>query len=234
VSRSSNEQSPYRWVGAAPVVAALTVLLVACGSGPRPISTLRPVVVTSGSRIQPDSTRLDSINRWVPPMQDFIFTDPSFMVINDPAPRPSYPWETLQIIGDDSVRIAHEPLQDLQLAYQIYAFLHLMRHQGRIGEWFPDAADLEGYDLERFILDRTADTWLLGRVVYDTQPYGPLDELIYAQDRGYLDEFLLTARPDEFQDVREAYEEEHPGRLEEYQAWFEETFDRPAPGLGVT
>jgi hypothetical protein len=32
--------------------------------------------------------------------------------------------------------------------------------------------------------------------------------------------------------VREAYEEEHPGRFEEYESWFRETFDRAPPGMG--
>lgn len=232
MSRSSNVQSRYRRVGMASAVAIVPVVLAACSAGPSPISTIRPVVVTTGSRIQPDSTRLDSINRWVPELQNIIRLDPTFWVISESAPRPSFPWETLEIISEDSVRIAHEAVQDPVLAYQMYAFLHLMRRTGRIEEWFPEASALEGYDLERFILDRTADTWLLGRTVYDTQPYQPLDELIYAQDRGYLDEFILTARPDEFADVREAYEEEHPGRIGEYEAWFEDTFNRDPPVAG--
>ena len=209
---------------------ALAVILASCG-GVRGISRVRPVVVPSGVRLQPDSARLDSINLWVPPMQEFIREDPSFWVIVEPLPTPAYPWETLEFRGDDTVRVAHEALQDPELAYMVYGFLHLMRRQDRIEPWFPEAADLEGYEIERFILDRTADTWLLGRAVYDTQPYGPLDELIYAQDRGYLDEFILTARPEEFPDVREAYEEERPGRFEEFEAWFRETFDRPPPGV---
>jgi len=167
-------------------------------------------------------------------MRDFIVTDPSFMVLVEPLPRPAYPWETLEFRGDDTVRVAHEPTPDPALAYEVYGFLHLMRRQDRIDQWFPEAADLEGYELERFILDRTADTWLLGRTVYDTQPYGPLDELIYVQDRGYLDEFILTARPEEFPDVREAYENERPDRFEEFEAWFRETFGRPPPGLDAS
>jgi hypothetical protein len=56
--------------------------------------------------------------------------------------------------------------------------------------------------------------------------------LIYTQDRGYLDEFILVARPDEFPDARDAYEEEHPGQFEEYESWFRETFERDPPGSG--
>jgi hypothetical protein len=213
-------------------MAAVAVLSGACAAGPTPVRNLRPVVVSSGARIQPDSLRIDSINHWVPLMQEFIWTDPSFMIITEAVPRPAYPWETIEFIGEDSVRIAHEAVRDPELAYQVYAFLHLMRRQERIDQWFPEAAELEGYDLERFILDRTADTWLLGRTYYDTQPYEPLDELIYTQDRGYLDEFILVARPDEFPDARDAYEEEHPGQFEEYESWFRETFERDPPGSG--
>ncbi|HZD03982.1 MAG TPA: hypothetical protein VE173_03665, partial [Longimicrobiales bacterium] len=163
------------------------------------IPTPRPVVVFSGARIRPDSARLDSIDHWVQIVTTTIQEDPSFLVVAYDVPREAYPWETLEVPSDDSVRVGLERgPEGAEWPYEIYGFLHLMKRVDRLGEFFPEAADLEGYDLERFILARTADDWLLGRTVYATAPYAPLDEIIYAQDRGYLDAMIFTARPDDF------------------------------------
>ena len=206
--------------------------LMACGSVVTAITSPRPLVVFSGARIQPDSAHLDDVDDWFQRAAEVIEQDPTFMVVVDDLPRPAYPWETLEFRGEDTVRVALAGVPDPALTYEIYGFLHLMKRMERIEPWFPEAATLEGYDLERFILDRTADTWLLLRSVYGAQPYAPLDEMVYAQDRGYLDEMILSARASEFPEVREAYIAEHPGRIEEYRTWFRETFDRDAPGTG--
>ena len=47
-------------------------------------------------------------------------------------------------------------------------------------------------------------------------PYGPLDELLFSHENGYLDAFMLTARPEEFEERRDTWLQENPGREEEY------------------
>lgn len=208
----------------------LALLAGSCGAPPPAIDRPRPLVVPSGERIQPDSVRLDSIDVWVQEMERTISEDPSFLVDVDDVPQAAYPWETMELRGEDTVRVAVRGASDAVLSYMIYGFLHLMKRMDRLDEWFPDAAALEGFDLERFVLARTAESWLLGRSVYDMPPYPPLDELVYALDRGYLDAMILAARPDEFADTREAWLEEHPDGLEEFRTWFQETFNREPPG----
>lgn len=211
----------------------LSVLaLAACGATEVSIPSPRPLVVPSGERLRPDSARLDSINEWVDEAVTTIREDPSFWIVSTSAPRPVYPWETMEFLEEDSIRIAYEPVAGQgRVSYQIYAYLHLLERRGELSDWFAGAAGLDGYELERFIVDRTADSWLLGRSVFDTQPYAPLDELVYAQDRGYLDALLLTAREEEFAAARESFVEENPGRLEEYAEWFRATFERDPPGM---
>lgn len=215
-----------------PTAAALSMALLAgaCGGGALAIDRPRPLVVPSGARIQPDSVRLDSVDVWVQEMERTIAEDPSFWVIVDDVPQAGYPWENLEFQGEDTVRVAVRGAVDAQLSYMIYGYLHIMQRMGRLGEEFPDAAALEGFELERFILARTAESWLLGRSVYDMPPYRPLDELVYAQDRGHLDALILSARPEEFGDTREAWLEENPEGLEAFRSWFRETFDRDPPG----
>jgi len=209
----------------------LTVALAACGSGKVEIPAPRPLVIFSGERLLADSARLQEIHDWVMMADDTIQFDPSFLIAYETAPVPSYPWQTFEYTGPDSVRVAYEAAApDVQTSYGIYAFLHILDEQGRLEDWFPEVAGLEGWELERFIVAQTVDSWLLGRAIFDTHPYGLMDELVYAQDRGYLDAFLLTARADEFSEEKEAFEAANPGRLEEYAEWFETTFRRPPPG----
>lgn len=212
------------------VTASALLVLGACAAGPSAINRPRPLVIPSGERVEPDSVRLDSIDVWVKELDRVIREDPSFLVDLNTVPRPAYPWETLQIRGQDTVQVAIQPGSDAQTPFHIYGFLHLMKRMDRLGEWFPDAAHLEGFDLERFILARTAESWVLGRSVYDTAPYAPLDEIVYAHDRGYLDAMILQARPEEFADTREAWVRENPDGLEEFGRWFQETFNREPPG----
>jgi len=136
------------------------------------------------------------------------------------------------VLGKDSVTL-QIPLggRDGNLVYQIYGHLHLMVQMGRQEEWLPEAPDAVGYDLERAILDRTADAWILGRTVFGTTPYGPLDELAYAKEAGFLDAFIFTARPDEFAVTRSEWARAHPGEMDRYRDWFLDTFSREPPGL---
>jgi hypothetical protein len=45
-----------------------------------------------------------------------------------------------------------------------------------------------------------------------------------------LDALILTARPEEFEEERDAWLRENPGREEEYTRWFLETFETEPPG----
>jgi hypothetical protein len=101
----------------------------------------------------------------------------------------------------------------------------------RLDEVLPEAVDAEGYELERAILSRISDAWLYGRAVFDIPPYAPLDELLFSHENGYLDAFILTARPEEFEEGRAAWLQENPGREEEYRGWFLQTFEMEPPGL---
>lgn len=213
-------------------VALTLVGVAACGGGgevdlPEP----RPLVVYSGARITVDMDRMRDIHDWVIDARQTIEQDPSFLLISSYVPEPAYPWETLVNPPGDTVRIAYErSAPDAQTSYWMYAFLHQMREMGRLVEWFPETEFMEGYELERFIVDRTADSWLLGRAVFDTHPYRPLDELVYAQDAGYLDALLLHTRADEFPEARERFVEADPEAFEAFEAWYEETFGEEPPG----
>jgi len=135
-------------------------------------------------------------------------------------------------VREDSVTV-RTPMgvQDAELVYMIYGHLHLMKTMGRLEEWLPEAPSAEGYDLERAILSRTADAWILGRTVFNTVPYGPLDELAYAKEAGFLDAFIFTARPNEFAAIRAEWVRANPGQMERYREWFLDTFSQEPPGL---
>jgi hypothetical protein len=142
-----------------------------------------------------------------------------------------YPWETLVIQGDTARVQVPRAYPDIRTAYAIYAYLHLMDRQRRVERWLPDAAGATGYDLERAILRRVSDVWLMGRASFYLDPHPAMDELVHAVEAGYLDAFLLTARPDEFASARRRWTGENPGGLEAYRAWFNASFQREPPGI---
>lgn len=203
----------------------------ACAAGAPAVPAPRPIVVHSGARIHADHERMKEVNEWVVREQDDIENDPSFLVITDAVLDETLPWEGM-VLGQDSVTI-RVPLgaPDTRLVFEIYGHLHLMVQMGQQEEWLPEAPDAEGYDLERVIVERTADAWILGRTVFDTAPYGPLDELAYAKDAGFLDAYIFTARPDEFAASRTEWARDNPGAIDRYREWFLETFNREPPGL---
>lgn len=171
------------------------------------------------------------VNEWVVREQQNIEEDPSFWVIANRVLDESYPWDGMRL-SNDSVWV-QIPITgpDALLVYEIYGHLHLMVSMGRQEEWLPEAPDATGYALERAIMDRVADAWILGRTVMDTSPFGPLDEIAYAKHLGYLDPFIFTARPDEFAADRAQWVRDNPDRMERYRDWFLETFNREPPGL---
>ncbi len=174
---------------------------------------------------------MDSIYEWVTREQLNIEQDPSFWVIAEPADGEPYPWEGLDVRADSvTVQVPREN-QDPQLPLMIYGHQLLMVHMGRQAEWLPEAPDATGFDLELAILSRVADAWILGRSVYNTAPYAPLDELAYAKESGFLVPFVFTARPTEFASDRAAWVRANPGEMERYRQWFLDTFNREPPGL---
>ena len=174
---------------------------------------------------------MQEVNDWVTRERRNIEDDPLFWVIGAATLEEVFPWEGLHI-SNDSVTV-QLPLggRDAELVYQIYGHLHLMVTMGRQEEWLPEAPGAVGYELERAILKRCADAWVLGRTVFDTQPFDPMDELMYASESGYLDAFIFTARPDEFAASRAEWVGANPTGMQEYRDWFIDTFNREPPGL---
>jgi len=212
------------------LMASLTVL-GACAAAAPSIPPPRPIIIHSGARIRADHEEMKAVNDWVTAEQINIDQDPSFWVIGNGVIEETFPWDGMHI-SNDSVTV-NIPLggRDGELVYQLYGHMHLMSRMGRQQEWVPDAPDAVGYELERAIVARIADAWILGRTVFDTQPFGPLDELAYARDSGYLDAFLFTARPGEFATSRAEWARANPGKMEEYRDWFLDTFNREPPGI---
>jgi hypothetical protein len=209
------------------------VVLGACASGAPPIPEPRSIVIYSGARIRPTYEEMEVINEWVTREQQNIIEDPSFFVIAARSVDDTYPWDGMTLNSAlDSVTV-NVPLagQDGLLVYRIYGHLHLMAQRGQREEWLPEALTAEGYELERAILDRVADAWILGRTVYDSNPFGPLDEIAYAKTGGYLDAFLFTARPNEFAASRTEWARANPDAVSEYLDWFVNTFNREPPGI---
>ncbi len=210
----------------------LVVGLGACASGPADLPDPRPLVIRSGARLYPEKPRMQEIDSWFRPQMQNIEQDPTFWIVTAVRDTPAYPWESLLIEGD-TARIGVEggKSREAETAYQIYAHLHLMKEMGRLDEFLPAAAPTEGYLLERAFLARVSDVWLYGRGVFDAEAYEPLEELVYANESGYLDAFLLTARGEEFPEEKARWLQDDPEALERYRGWFVETFSREPPGL---
>lgn len=208
-----------------------SALALGCGTARPELPPPRTVIIHSGARIRPDETRLDSINAWFTREQDNISNDPSFMVDVKPSPGEVYPWTYLNY-GKDSVRVMlDQQYPDAAWPFEVYAHLHLMVRMGRQKEWLPEAPDATGFELERAILARVADVWLLARSVYGAAPYPPLDEIMYAHENDYLDAMIFTARPNDWAEARAKWAESHPDAMKRYREWFEQTFNREPPGL---
>lgn len=213
-------------------LAVLAGLLAGC-AGPAPLPDPRTLVNSSGVRVNADPQEMEAVDEFVRRSLEDIQRDPSFMLILEPVDAPVRPWEELRVNqAVDSVWISLERgAADAVSPYQIYGHLHLMARRGEMAEWIPEAEGAEGYELERIILDRIADVWLYGRAIYDAAPYAPLDELLWASQAGYLDEYILTARAEEFPEARQELESERGERLDAYRSWFEQTFEARPPGL---
>ena len=149
-----------------------------CATGTPEVPVPRPIIIHSGARLRVEQERIEEIHEWVMREESNIVEDPTFMVESRATPEEVYVWERLEIEGDTVRTPVYGGAADALLVHQIYAHLHLMVAMGRQEEWLPEAPAAVEYDLERAILSRAADAWLLGRTAFDTSPYGPLDELV--------------------------------------------------------
>lgn len=226
VNRRAASSHPFR-VSSILLLAALSAGCAGADELPRP----RPLVIHSGARIAPDPARMEEIDGWVRSEMQNIREDPSFLIVTVPVSDHVYPWETLVTRADTATIHLQEGAADAVGPYQIYAHLHLMHEMGRLEEFLADAAGETGYALERAIVGKVADSWLLGRAVYDLTPYRLLDEILYARENDFLDAYLLTARAEDFPGAREAWMTENPGRQDEFEEWFRATFGMEPPGL---
>ncbi len=190
----------------------------------------RPLVVRSGARVYADEARLDEIDIWVREHQENIVLDPSFLIAEKSSAEETYPWDGLTITGDTAEVLVYAAAPESGSILSFYGHFHLMDKMDRLDEFLPEAVGAQGYELERAILARVSDAWMYGRAVFDIAPYAPLDELMFSHENGYLDAFILTARPEEFEEERDTWLKENPGREEEYARWFLETFETEPPG----
>ena len=214
------------------VLTAIVTFSFGCAAGVAELPPPRRLVVHSGARLALSPARADEIHDWVSEEVDSISADPAFWIITQPEQGPAYPWDGFYISeGKDTATVRVQGGTDANRPYLIYAHLALMASQNRLDRWYPEAHGLSGYELEKAIMSRTADTWLYLRTLFDARPYGLLDELIYAKENGYLDAFILTARPDDFVEARRDWIEETPSGTEQYVEWFNATFQRQPPGL---
>lgn len=207
------------------------VALNACAGGPAVLPEPRPLVVRSGARLNvTDMDRMRTIYDEVSRELRAIEVDPSFWIAARPDPRDLYPWETLEVEGDTARVSFSRTNPDLRSSYEIYAHLHLMRRMGRLDDWLPEVASAEGWELERAIMGRVTDSWLMGRAIFDLAPYPLMDQLIFAREAGHLDALLLNLRPNEFAEERTAWMARNPEADARFRTWFRETFDREPPG----
>lgn len=227
--------SPRRWASARGCVSVSTFLIMvtlpACSGGVPSLPPPRPLVIHSGARVSTTPERMQEVDLWVREELDNIETDPTFMIETVPTAGESYVWEGM-LISNDTARIrTSRRAPESRVSHLIYAHLHLMDRLGRQAEWLPRGGNLRGFELEKAILERVAESWLYGRAVFSATPYAPLDELVYAYETGHLDAMILTARQDEFPDEVRRWLEDDPGAMESYRQWFVDTFSREPPGL---
>lgn len=214
------------------VLSVVALPFLACASGEMELPNPRRLVVYSGARLTPTKEYMEEVDAWVREQMDSIRLDPSFMIISNPQEGPVYPWEQLRVNAQgDTATVSLQPASGALGAYQIYAHLHLMAAQNRLDRWLPEAVGADDFELEKAILARVADVWLYQRSIFDARPYGILDEITYASENDFLDEFILTARPDAFVEARKVWQSENPDGNAAYVDWFRRTFERDPPGF---
>jgi hypothetical protein len=174
---------------------------------------------------------MSEVDQWVLKELEEIEYDPPFLIRLAFEDVARYPWDTLDLVGDTADVRLQAGATDAETPYQIYAHLRLVQDRGELAEWAPEADGLVGFEAEQAILRRVSDTWLLGRTVYDTQPYGPLDELLWAHEAGYLDDFMIATQGRRFPEEMAAYAATGGVQADTFRQWFERTFEREGPGF---
>lgn len=215
--------------------------LAACAGTP-PLPQTRSVITMSGERVQADPEAMVEVDRWLRPQLAEIERNPDFLIRLVQEDRPLYPWQNLEITGDTAQLAVQRGQGDAETPFLLYGHFRLMAETGDLAPWLPEAVPeageegqagpvAEGLELERLILRRISDVWLLGRSVFDTTPYGPLDELLYANEAGFLEEFILTTQRDRFEEEAAAHFDANPDRAEAFRGWFMRAFERAGPGF---
>jgi hypothetical protein len=217
--------------------AVLSILLLtlgvgACATPQTPVPEPRTIIVYSGERLQADPEHMRDIEDWLRPLMDDWDRNPSYLLRLERTPEPFYPWDTLKLEGDTSTVFLQRGVVDAETPHYMYGHLRLMQERDEIGQWLPEVeeGELEGIDLEEAILARVSDVWFLGRSVYDTQAYGPLDELLYAKEAGLLREYILATQGERFSEALAAHTSAHPDWEGRLRAFFQRTFEREGPG----
>ncbi len=206
----------------------LIVAMAAC-SGQLPMPEPRSIIVYSGERIQPDRERMAQVELWLTPELERINLDPAFLIRLTPVVEQTYPWDTLEITADTASLTLAAAAPDAETPFLVYGYLRLMQEWGTLTEVFPEAEAQSAYGVERAIVERVANVWLLGRSVFDTQPYAPLDELVYANEAGFLEDFIFATQGERFVDEAESYRATNPDRQDEFREWFIRIFDAEGP-----
>jgi hypothetical protein len=214
------------WVGSALVSA---VLVASCGPAQLPTPDPRPILVYSGERISADPERMQVVENWLVPELERIDLDPDFLIRLEEGRDFSYPWDTLELIADTAEVTLASAAPDAQSPYMIYGYLKLMESWGELPEILADTLAQTPYELERAIVRQVSDVWLLGRSVYDTHPFGPLDELVFSNEAGYLEDFIFATQGERFPEEAAAHRTANPSRAAEYEAWFQRTFSVDGP-----
>lgn len=213
------------------LLAVIALAAAGCAAGEPFLRDPRRLVIYTGERLAPTRERMVEIDAWVREQEDSIRDDPSFWIIAEVLDEPAYPWEALEINEPADTAWLGLPRRDVYGAYRIYAHLYLMAAQDRLDRWLPEAEDGTPFEIERAILARVSDTWLHQRSIYDVRAYDLLEELLYSNENGYLDAYILTARPDAFVEARRAWLAENPDARDEFVAWFRRAFERDPPGV---
>ena len=208
------------------MAAVAVVVLWGCAPQESTLPSPRPLVIRSGARLRAEPARMQEIDNWVRIQLDSIRVDPSFLIVTEGSDDPVFMWDGLEIKPDTAVIQVQGVSQEVAQMYNIYAHLHLMQSEGRQATWLPEAPEARGLEFERAVLIRISDAWYYARAIFDAIPYEPLDELLYSNEAGFLDQYIFTLRPEDFPDEREAYIEANPTALDEYRDWFRETFRR--------
>lgn len=211
------------------VAALLVVSAAAACSTESVLPEPRPVVVYSGQRIQANEEQMNDVADWLTPVLDRIDLDPDFFVSLQEQQETTYPWDTLKITADTVALSLYSGAPDAQSPYLVYGFLELMAAKGTLDDVLPEATGQSDYGTERAILKQVAEVWLLGRSVYDTHPFGPLDELVYSEESGFLDEFIFATQGERFSDAAGEYQAANPGSDADFHSWFRSTFDADGP-----